>query len=249
MVARYFSCWLVSIGWNPTEQTRRKSWVLFHLVVEWNNPKRIVFVLQASGRSTQKSLLNTPTKLTSVASRNQPSNSKKVTSSPFSTDSSCSPTTMDEKNNNLIVERKPTNKRERSPSDLDDASNHNTKTEQNSNGKDLSQFLREFLSEQVLVTVFLNYNGYNGGISLNPQKIFNSMPTKFGPGNFCSVLKSIFDACIKCSFQPNSFLNSIFEIFPTPDETKWSSFTSIQRSSFKQRRSDIDTTFSLDLFF
>lgn len=42
----------------------------------------------------------------------------------------------------------------------------------------------------------------------------------FGPGECYSVLKTIFDSCVNCSFQPTLFQNRIREIFSVLNEEK-----------------------------
>ncbi|UJR16455.1 hypothetical protein I4U23_003357 [Adineta vaga] len=75
-----------------------------------------------------------------------------------------------------------------------------------------------------LVTVYWNYIGDNGGLLLNPQKFHSSMPLVFGPNQWHLVLKSIFNSCIRCSFQPISFTHRLMELFPsTNDEIQASS--------------------------
>lgn len=69
------------------------------------------------------------------------------------------------------------------------------------------------------VTVYWNYIGDNSGMLLNCQRFHSSMPTIFGPGDYYSVLKSIFDCCIRCSFQPTSFINRIRELFSSNERT------------------------------
>ena len=88
--------------------------------------------------------------------------------------------------------------------------------------------------KESLVTVYLNYTGDNSGVVLNPQKFRFLMPSVFGPGDFSLVLTSIFDSCIKCAFQPTSFNQRIRELFPSPEENKKSSFTSIKRKIEKK---------------
>ena len=78
-----------------------------------------------------------------------------------------------------------------------------------------------------LVTVYWNYIGDNGGMLLNPQKFHFSMPTKFGPDQCYTVLKTIFNSCIKCSFQPASFINRILDLFPPTNDNKKYSTTKI----------------------
>lgn len=70
------------------------------------------------------------------------------------------------------------------------------------------------------MTVYWNYVGDNGGILLNPQRFHYSMPSVFGPGEYHSVLKTIFDSCVNCSFQPTLFLNRIRDIFTIFNEEK-----------------------------
>lgn len=140
----------------------------------------------------------------------RPPSTKKISPSPVSTDSSYSPTTMDEKNNNLTSNGK---------------EQHRTSIESEpTKSQTSSKELRE-----TLVTVYLNYTGDNSGIVLNPQKFRFLMPSVFGPGDFSVVLTSIFDSCIKCAFQPTIFNQRILELFPLPDATKKTSFTSIKR--------------------
>jgi hypothetical protein len=55
---------------------------------------------------------------------------------------------------------------------------------------------------------------------LNPQKFHSSIPSIFGPSEYHLVLKSIFDSCIKCSFQPTSFINRILDLFPSSNQNK-----------------------------
>lgn len=62
---------------------------------------------------------------------------------------------------------------------------------------------------------------------LNPQRFHSSMPSIFGPNEYDLVLKTIFDSCIKCSFQPTSFINRIRDIFPSSN-TKENSSTPIK---------------------
>lgn len=140
---------------------------------------------------------------------------QKKTISPQSNDSSYSPTTMDEKNNNLVNKSKSTKtseeKRERRNSiDFDDH-------QENLNEK-----------KQPIVTVYLNYTGDNSGIILNPQKFRFLMPSIFGPDQCSVVLTSILDSCIKCTFQPPSFISRIRDLFPTPSEEKKTSLQKIK---------------------
>ncbi|CAF5156238.1 unnamed protein product, partial [Rotaria sp. Silwood1] len=79
-----------------------------------------------------------------------------------------------------------------------------------------------------LVTVYWNYIGDNGGMLLNPQRFHSSMPSIFGPGECYTVLKTIFDSCIKCSFQPTSFINRILDLFPSINDNKKISSTQIK---------------------
>ncbi len=69
----------------------------------------------------------------------------------------------------------------------------------------------------------MNYVGDNGGMLLNPQKFHLSMPLIFGPNECNLVLKNIFDSCVKCSFQPTSFINRIRDLFPSLNDKKNSS--------------------------
>lgn len=64
---------------------------------------------------------------------------------------------------------------------------------------------------------------------LNCQRFHSSMPSIFGPGDCYSVLKSIFDCCIRCSFQPTSFINRIRDLFLSSNETKKDSTAEILR--------------------
>ena len=93
------------------------------------------------------------------------------------------------------------------------------------------------------VTVYLNYTGDNGGITLNPQKFRLFMPSMFGPAECSLVLTSIFDSCIKCTFQPTPFINRILELFSTPDHDNDSSHTKIQRSYQTRSLEDDRTSF------
>ncbi|CAF4715824.1 unnamed protein product, partial [Rotaria sp. Silwood1] len=77
-------------------------------------------------------------------------------------------------------------------------------------------------------TVYWNYIGDNGGMLLNPQRFHSSMPSIFGPGECYTVLKTIFDSCIKCSFQPTSFINRILDLFPSINDNKKISSTQIK---------------------
>jgi hypothetical protein len=81
------------------------------------------------------------------------------------------------------------------------------------------------------VTVYWNYDGDNGGILLNPQRFHSSMLSIFGPNECNSVLKTIFDCCIKCSFQPKSFINRIRDLFTLSNETKRNSLIQIECNS------------------
>ncbi len=79
-----------------------------------------------------------------------------------------------------------------------------------------------------LVTVYWNYIGDNGGMLLNPQKFHSSMPSIFGPNEYNFVLKTIFDSCIQCSFQPTSFINRILDLFSSSNDKKKYSSTQIK---------------------
>ena len=107
--------------------------------------------------------------------------------------------------------------------------------------KKIIQLVRSFSSKHrhsiefdISVTVYWNYLGDNGGMLLNAQRFHSSMPSVFGPSDCYSVLKSIFDCCIKCSFQPTSFLNRIHELFPSSDSKQKNSTTEISRMSTKK---------------
>jgi hypothetical protein len=63
---------------------------------------------------------------------------------------------------------------------------------------------------------------------LNPQKFHSFMPSIFGPSQCHLILKSIFDSCIKCSFQPTSFINRILDLFSSTNEKKKNSSTQIK---------------------
>jgi hypothetical protein len=80
----------------------------------------------------------------------------------------------------------------------------------------------------ILVTTYWNYTGDNGGMFLNPQKFQTSMPSVFGPGDCHVVLKSIFDSCIKCSFQSASFINRILDLFHSSSDNKKNLLTQIK---------------------
>jgi len=140
---------------------------------------------------------------------------KKTSISPQSNDSSYSPTTMDEKNNNLVKKSKSlkTSEEKKDRRNSIDFDEH----QENLNEK-----------KQPIVTVFLNYTGDNSGIILNPHKFRFLMPSKFGP-DYCSVvLTTILDSCVKCTFQPPSFISRIRDLFPTPNEEKKNSFQKIK---------------------
>ncbi|CAF0865687.1 unnamed protein product [Adineta ricciae] len=74
-----------------------------------------------------------------------------------------------------------------------------------------------------IVTVYWNYIGDNGGLLLNPHKFSSFMPAIFGPNQCHLVLKKIFDACIKCSFQPKSFTHRLMDLFPSTSDKKLNS--------------------------
>ncbi|CAF0839712.1 unnamed protein product, partial [Rotaria sordida] len=156
----------------------------------------------SSTRTSMKSLPITPNKQNGSVIRQQQSKTKKTILSPSSNDSSYSPTTMDEKNNNLILKNK------------------------NKNSIDIQT--KNIKKEQLIVTVYWNYIGDNGGMLLNPQRFHSSMPSIFGPSECYSVLKIIFDSCIKCSFQPTSFINRILDLFPSINDNKKNSSTQIK---------------------
>jgi len=80
----------------------------------------------------------------------------------------------------------------------------------------------------ILVTVYWNYIGDNGGMLLNPQKFYSSMPLIFGPNECNLVLKNIFDSCIQCSFQPTSFINRILDLFSSLNDKKTNSSIQIK---------------------
>lgn len=171
----------------------------------------------APSRSSNKLLPTTPNKQNG---NNRPSlpKSKKTVISPVSNESSCSPTTMDEKNNNLTSKIQ-----SRSSTDF----NRTTKKEypigKNSDGSSREAF-RSLL---VVVTVYLNYLGDNSGMFLNPQKFRSMMPSMFGPGEADQVLATILDSCIKCAFH-QSVSREILNAFPRPDAERQDSFTPIK---------------------
>jgi hypothetical protein len=70
--------------------------------------------------------------------------------------------------------------------------------------------------------------GDNGGMLLNPQRFHSSMPSIFGPSECHLVLKTIFDSCIQCSFQPTSFINRILGLFTSANDKKRNSSTQIK---------------------
>ncbi|CAF3053354.1 unnamed protein product [Rotaria sp. Silwood2] len=165
-------------------------------------------------RTSMKSLPTSPNKQNGNI-RQQQSKNKKIIISPSSNDSSYSSTTMDEKNNNLISKKKsnktsPNKNESKSSIDFHDIQTKNIK------------------KEPLIVTVYWNYIGDNGGMLLNPQRFHSSMPSIFGPGECNSVLKTIFDTCIKCSFQPTSFINRILDLFPSTNDNKKNSSTQIK---------------------
>ena len=86
----------------------------------------------------------------------------------------------------------------------------------------------------VSVTVYLNFTGDNSGIILNPHKFRLFMPSIFGPAECSTVLTSIFDACIKCTFQPTLFINRILDLFSVPDHDNDDSHTKIKRAYQRQ---------------
>lgn len=63
---------------------------------------------------------------------------------------------------------------------------------------------------------------------LNPQRFHLSMPSIFGPDDCYSVLRTIFDSCIKCSFQPTLFTNRILDLFPSSNDNNKNISTSIK---------------------
>ncbi|CAF3520013.1 unnamed protein product [Rotaria sp. Silwood1] len=164
-------------------------------------------------RASNKILPTSPTKQNENV-RQQQSKNKKTIVSPLPNDSSHSPTTMDEKNNNLTTKEK---------------INQRSKTKkENGNSIDSDEANEDTKKKRPIVTVYLNYLGDNSGMLLNPQKFRVSMPSKFGPDECHVVLTSIFDSCIKCAFQQASFIKRILDLFPTPNDEEKDSYTQIK---------------------
>ncbi|CAF1623622.1 unnamed protein product [Adineta ricciae] len=156
-------------------------------------------------RTSNKTLPVTPNKQNgNVRSQSKP---KKIVVSPSSNDSSYSPTTMDEKNNNLVS--KPKQKR-------------------TSSLKKEHEVDENIKTERPIVTVYLNYMDDNSGMLLNPQKFRLSMPSVFGPAEIHIVLATIFNSCVKCAFQQTSFIRRILDIFPTPKDENKDLYTEIK---------------------
>jgi hypothetical protein len=74
----------------------------------------------------------------------------------------------------------------------------------------------------------LNYTGDNSGMLLNPQKFRSSMASVFGPDDCHTVLTSILDSCVQCTFKQSLFIKRILELFPAPDDEKRKFYTKIQ---------------------
>lgn len=91
----------MQVSWN----SYCKSWWKSYVFYEENRRESVEFFL-APSRTSNKTLPTTPNKQNGNVRPSQQSKNKKVAVSPLSNDSSISPTTMDEKNNNLITKTK-----------------------------------------------------------------------------------------------------------------------------------------------